>query len=133
MSPIRPTARSLVVCETIRTDPADPNRVSLTNLISRVRAVGTPPYPVRLPQLGVFAQLTECRGEGLVWVEVRFADTEEPVFRSTQRRLTFPNAPLVLHGVRFRLLNCPFPRPGPYAVQLWYNDGVIAQTLIDLR
>jgi hypothetical protein len=133
MSPIRPTARSLVVCEAILTDPDDPNRVTLVHVINSIRAVGTPPYPARHPQLSVFAQLTECRGAGDVWIEVRSADTDRSAFRSPPRRVQFQNTPLVLHGLRFRLLDCPFPHAGAYWVQLWYNEAVIAQTLIELR
>jgi hypothetical protein len=131
MAAPRPTVRSLIVCEDIVTDRDHPTRVSLIRLTDSIRPAGG--YPSRRRQVCVFAQLTECRGAGTVRVEVREADGDRSVFRVPDRRLTFPNDPLTVHGLRFRIADCPFPHPGLYWVQLWYDDGVIAQCPLTLR
>jgi hypothetical protein len=118
----------MTVCEAIVADRQ--NRVSLVHLLSTIRPAG---YPARHPQLCVFAQLTECRGAADVRVVIRDADTDRPLFGSPARRVDFPNAPLTLHGLRFRLLDNPFPRPGLYWVELWYDNDVLAQTPLELR
>jgi hypothetical protein len=128
MAGMRPTVRSLLVCESILQDKLNPNRVSLIHLINSIRPSSVPSYPVRHPQLSVFAHLTECRGTAHCRIVVRDGDTDQPVFGSSERNLNFPNAPLILNGIRFRLLDCPFPHPGLYWVQLWYDTDMLAQT-----
>jgi hypothetical protein len=128
---VRPTVRSLIACEAIITDPGHPTRVSLVHLIDSIRPDDG--YPTRHPQLSIFAQLTECRGAGTVWIEVREADSDRSVFRNSARRVVLPDDPLTLHGLRFRILDCPFPHPGLYWVQLWFNDEMLAQSPLTLR
>jgi len=129
---VRPTLRSIIVCERIVPDPENLNRVSLNNVINSIRPTGEPPYPLAHGQLSVFAQVTECRGIGRVRVDIRRDETDELVFRTRTREVTFPNHPLVVYGFRFRILGCVFPAAGVYWVQLWYDDGLLGQLPISL-
>lgn len=122
-----PVVRSLVVCEDVIADPANPARVSLMYLVGTIRATGWPAYPAVQPQLCVFAQLTECRGTLALWAEVRHADTDEVIFRTQIRSVTFPNTPLAVHGWPLRFHNLFFPEPGLYWVQLWCDGTMLAQ------
>jgi len=76
---VTPVVRTLIACEEIITDPNNSNRVTLVNLVSSIRSMEDPAYPLQQPVLCVFAQLTDCRGQGEVRIEIREADTEEVV------------------------------------------------------
>ncbi len=123
----RPFARSLIVCDRVVNDPNNSNRVSLIGVVSTIRTLSRPAFPAIRPLLSVFAQLTECRGAGLLWVEVRQADTDRVLFRTRIRTVTFPSDPLAVHGVVFRLVNLVFPTAGLYWVQLWFDMEILAQ------
>lgn len=133
-SPPLPSIRSLIVCEDILTAADNPLQVTLVNLVSTIRATGVPAYPALQLRLCAFIQLTECRGPGTVRVEIREADRgqEEFVFATPTRLVPFPNNPLAVHGLRFRIFNCRFPRPGLYWVQFFYNDRLLGQQPIVL-
>jgi hypothetical protein len=75
MGGIHPVLRYLIACEDILTDRDHPRQVSLVNVISAIRSLETPPYPLLLRQLCVFVQLTECRGPAEVGIQVVHAET----------------------------------------------------------
>jgi hypothetical protein len=132
-SPPRPVVRSLILCEEVVPDAANPNRVSLMHVISAIGPVAGATYPVIRPRLGVFAQLTACRGQGPIWVELRQADTDRVVFRSRSQSVRFPDDPLAVNGATIRLRNLVFPVPGLYWVQLWFDNTVIGVTPLRLK
>ena len=131
-SPPSPVVRTLIVCEDITIDPGNPRRVTLVNLIHSIRSVDDPPYPLLYREVCVFVQLAGCRGPGEVKVEIREADTDEVVFVTRTRTVGFPDNPLSVHGMRFRLRNCRFPAAGLYWVQFWYDNQMLAQQPIVL-
>jgi hypothetical protein len=134
MSPL-PSLRSLIVCEDVLTNTSNPPQATLVNLVSFIRASGGPPYPLRLPRLCVFAQIAECRGPAVVRVEVREeeAEADEVVFATRPRRVLFPNDPLAVYHLRFRITACVFPRPGLYWVHLLYDDRLLGQQPLTLK
>jgi|SRR5579871_2206079 len=134
MSPL-PSLRNLIVCEDILTNTSNPPQTTLMNLLTFIRATGKPPYPLRLPRLSVFARITECRGPAVVRVEVREdeAEAEEAVFATRPRRVLFPNDPLAVYNLRFRMTQCLFPRSGLYWVRLLYEDRLLGQQPLTLQ
>jgi len=122
-----PLVRSLIVCQDIIVDPGNIKRVSLVTLINSIRSIDEPPYPLRYPELCVFVQLTACRARGEVRLEIRRADTEEVIFVTQTRSVPFPNDPVAIQGLRFRIRNCTFPAPGFYWIQFWYDNGLVMQ------
>ncbi len=133
MSDPNPTVRYLILCEDVQTDPSSVRRVTLVNLVSSIRSLAEPLYPVKHGELCVFVQMTECRGVGNCRVEIANADSARVVFWTRTRHLTFGNDPLEIFGLTFRIRNCTFPEPGLYLVQLWYNEHVLAQQPLVLR
>ena len=131
-SSVNPVVRSLIVCQEIITDPSNRKRVSLMNLIHSIRSLEEPAYPLLYQQLCVFVQLTGCRGPGEVRVAIREADTGEVVFGTPTRSAPFPENPLSLHGLKFRIRDCRFPAPGLYWVEFWFNNTILAQQPIVL-
>jgi len=127
-----PLVRSLIVCEDIIVDPGNNKRVSLVNVLNSIRSIDEPPYPLRYRELCVFVQFTACRGRGEVRLEIRRADTEEVLFATQTWSVSFPNDPVTVHGLRFRIRNCTFPAPGLYWIQFWYDNGLLTQQPIVL-
>lgn len=128
-----PTVRYFLLCDEIVVDPGDPRRVSIMGLLSAIRPSKDPKYPYLKAQLSVFLQLVECRGDADGQIRFVHADSEEVVFESQVRRLTFRHDPLEVYGVRFRFRDCLFPEPGLYSVQFWYNDESLAQQPLLLK
>jgi hypothetical protein len=128
-----PTVRYLILCEDVQKDPDNPRRVTLVGLISAIRAVQEPPFPLLYRELCVFLQLTECRGPAEGRIEIHHADSGQVVFCTRTRTVPFGNDPLEVVGLTFRLRNCLFHVPGLYWVQFWCNDNSIAQQPLLLR
>jgi hypothetical protein len=132
-SPLLPSLRSLLVCEDVLTDTSKPPRFTLVNLLTSIRAMGKPPYPFEHPRFYVFAQLTECRGQGVMRVEIREADeAARAILTTPPQTVAFPNNPLSVYSLRLRILRCLFPRPGLYWVQFFYDDRLLGQQPIVL-
>ncbi len=122
-----PVVRFLIACEDIRRDPENPNKITLVNLINKIRPMEHEDYPLVAARFCVFVQLTECRGQGEVHLQMVHADSEEVMFRTRNRSLQFANQPLNLYGISFRILEAVFPMPGLYYLELWYNSTCLFQ------
>lgn len=81
----------------------------------------------------MFAVLTNGRGGGELWMEVRRADTDAVVYASARQRVVFPADPLRLLGASYRVQNLVFPAAGLYWVQLWFEGTVIADLPVVLK
>ena len=133
MAGIHPVVRYLIACENITADADDPNRVSLLNLVSAIRPLADPPYPFRYPELCIYLQLSGCRGPADGRIDIVHADLGRPIFRSRTRAVPFPNDPLEVVGLSFRIRHCTFPESGLYWLQFWYNNVPIAQEPLLLK
>lgn len=133
MSQVHPTVRYLIVCEDVQTDPENPRRVTLVDLMSAIRSLEQPPFPLLYREICIFLQLTECRGPADGRIEIHHADSGQVVFRTRTRTIPFASDPLEVVGVTFRLRNCLFQEPGLYWVQFWYNEQMLAQQPLLLR
>jgi hypothetical protein len=133
MSSIRPVVRYLILCQDVVVDPTNPLQVTLINLVTTIRSLSEPAFPVIRPQFCAFIQMTECRGAGDLRVEIVHADTGATVFRTKTQNVAFGSDPLEVVGLTFRIRNCLFPSAGLYWVQLWYNNVVLAQQAVVVR
>jgi hypothetical protein len=133
MSQVHPTVRYLILCEDVQIDPNHSQRVTLVGLISAIRSLEDPPFPLLYREICVFLQLTECRGPADGRIEIHHEDSGQVVFRTRTRTLPFTNDPLEVNGVTFRIRNCQFQDPGLSGVQFWYNEQMIAQQPLLLR
>ena len=133
MTGVRPVVRYLIICEEVLLEPTDRRKVTIVDLISKIRSLEQPPFPLRYPELCIFVQMADCRGKGQFRVEIMQADTGQVVFRTRTRSASFGNDPLKVVGIPFRIRNCEFPAAGLYWVQFWYNAEVIGQQPILLR
>ena len=133
MSQVHPIVRYLIVCEDVQTAPDNLRRVTLVGLISAIRSIELPPFPLLYREICIFLQLTECRGSAEGRIEIQHADSSQAVFRTRTRTIPFGSDPLEIVAVTFRLRNCLFQEPGLYWVQFWYNEQMIAQQPLLLR
>ncbi|MCE9533062.1 MAG: hypothetical protein K8T89_18340 [Planctomycetes bacterium] len=133
MNEVYPVIRYLIVCEVVQTDPENPRRVTLVGLISAIRSLEQPPFPLLYREICVFLQMTSCRGPADARVEIQHADSGQVVFRTKTRTIHLGNDPLEVVGIAFRIRNCLFHVGGLYLVQFWYNDQMISQEPILLR
>ncbi len=133
MNQVHPTVRYLIVCEDVQNDPDNPRRVTLVGLISAIRSVEQPPFPLLYREICIYLQMTECRGSAEGRIEIQHAESGQVLFRTRTRTIPFGSDPLEVVGVSFRIRNCLFPEPGLYWVQFWYNEQMIAQQPLVLR
>lgn len=133
MSSVLPTVRYLIVCEDVQRAPNNSRRITLVGLLSAIRSLETPAFPLLYRELCVFVQLTECRGAAQGRIEVRHADADRLAFATSTRTLSLGNDPLEVVGTTFRIRDCPFEKAGLYWVQFWYNERLLAQQPLLLR
>jgi hypothetical protein len=133
MDQVHPTVRYLIVCEDVQTDPNNPRRITLVGIISAIRSIEEPPFPLLYREICVFLQLTECRGPADGRIEIQHADSGQVMFRTRTRTIPFVSDPLEVSGVTFRLRDCFFQEPGLYWIQFWYNEQMIAQQPLVLK
>ena len=133
MNGLHPAVRHLLLCEQVLIEEGDPSHVSLMRLVSGIRALDDPPYPLCHGELCAFVQLIECRGPGDVRMEIVQADGDVVIFQTATRNVQFPNDPLQLVGLSFRFLDVTYPAPGLYWVRFTYNEQSLHQEPLLLR
>jgi hypothetical protein len=75
-------------------------------------------FPYALQRMCVFAQFAGGRGTFAFRVAVVDASTGDEVFGSPPHAVNLPGGHAIVTTL-FRLVDCPFPSPGTYVVQLF--------------
>ena len=130
---MHPVVRYMILCEDWIAAPQDAPRVTIIGLLSNIRAIDEPPYPLVYRQLCVFLALTEGRGAGTGKISCVLEETGETVFQTPNRPISFGPDPLEVVGVSFRIRDCPFPQPGMYSVEFWYDNERLQTCPLQLR
>jgi hypothetical protein len=130
---VQPIVRYMILCDDCDTDSTNARRVNIRGLLTNIRALDQPAYPLLYRQLCVFVALTDGRGTGTAKVVCILEDSGQPVFETHLRDVNFGPDPLDVVGVPFRILDCPFPYPGMYSVQFWYIGAMLAERPLRLR
>jgi len=121
-----PVVRYMLLCEDCQVDPQNSRRVNIIGLISNIRSLESPPFPILCRELCVFLALTEGRAPGESQIVCVFEETGQRVFGSPKRTISFGADPLEVGMLLFRIRDCPFPVPGRYVIQFWY-DGIMVE------
>ena len=133
MSAVAPFVRHMLLCDDVRTNPADPRKVIVYGLVNEIRSTATEPsWPVR-HSFSVYLALTEGRGAGEGRIVVTAADSGRPTYTGHPHRIEFEADPLKVKGVIFRIVNCSFPQAGLYWVEFRFNDHSIARQPLLVR
>jgi hypothetical protein len=122
---IQPIVRYMILCEDYEIGSADPLRINVLGLLTRLAADGPPPF--LLDELCCVLVLTE--GRGSAWLEICcvFEETQQLVFSTPPRIITFGDDPLEMTLLPYRILECKFPWSGVYSVQVRYNGSVLVE------
>lgn len=130
---VHPSVRYMILCEDWSTDPSRPHRVSIHGLLSNIRSLEQPPYPLVYQELCVFLALTECRGTGTAQSICVFEETSQKIFETPPHQVDLGTDPLEVVGLPFRIRDCHFPHPGVYSIQFWYNGEKVEERPLHLR
>lgn len=130
---IKPVVRYMLLCDDWQLDPASNRRINIIGLISNIRALDDPPYPLRYREFCVFLALTDGHGQGEAKIVCVFDETGEKIFETGSRSVSFGSDPLEIVGVPFRICDCIFPRAGLYRVQFWYEGELVEERPLRLR
>jgi hypothetical protein len=129
---IKPVVRYMLLCEDWSLDPENSRRITIHGLISNIRALEDPPYPLLYREMCVFLALSEVRGSGEIRLVCFSEEGEETVF-DIVRTISFGTDPLEVVGVPFRFRNITFPKAGVYSAQLYYDGELVEERTLRLR
>ena len=123
----------MILCEDWAVDADNPRRVNILGLLTNIDSDDQPRFPLLYRELCVFLFLTEGRGDGDARITCIFEESGQRIFTTPPRRIGFGRNPLDVVGVPFRIRDCPFPRPGVYSIQFWYNQELVLEQPLRLR
>ena len=130
---MEPEVLFLLLCEDVRTTALSHHRIDVLGVITSIRPVAEPAFPVRQPLFCVLAVLTGSKGTGELAIRIRHHRTDQVVFRSARRVVRFVGDPEAVLGVVFRVKNCAFPLEGLYWLELTFARSIIARQRLWLR
>jgi hypothetical protein len=133
MSGVAPFVRHMLLCDDVRTNPADPRKVIVYGLVSEVRSMSADATWPLQHSFSIYLALTEGRGTGEARIVVTSADTGQPTYIGRPHRIEFDANPLKVKGVIFRIASCAFPQPGLYWVEFRFNDYTLARQPLLVR
>ena len=127
-APILPVAKALYLCD-YHVGYSN-GKVDLYGLFNAIR----PPsgFPYTRGRFCVFAQLNNGLGRVPFFIDVRFAETDELVWTTEVRELTFPNRSTVVQ-LALTIEGCRFERPGLYILELFCDNTWVCDTPLRLR
>lgn len=128
MASIVPVAKSLFLCD-YHVGYSN-GKVDLYGLFNAIRPQSG--YPYTRGRFCVFAQLNNGLGQIPLFIYIRFAETEEFVWRTQVRNLQFPDRTTVIQ-VAVSIEGCIFERPGLYILELFCDNTWVCDTTILLR
>lgn len=130
---LHPVVRYMILCEDWGHDPDNSKRIHIHGLLSNIKSIDDPPYPLLYEELCVFLALTETRGSGKAKIICILDETGQEIFSTKEHTCNFGEDPLEVVGVPFRIKDCTFPQAGLYSIQFWYENELIAGRPLRLR
>ena len=124
---LKPDVLSLLVCDQILID----RLTGKTSLIGMFSTIGAPRYPVRHPQLCVFASLTDGRGKTPLELAIVDAEDARPPIVSGTATVEFKD-PRAVACLNLHFNGLVFPEPGGYRVQLKCHGELLREARLDL-
>jgi len=130
---LKPIVRHMLLCDDWHVDPLNGRRVTIVGLVSAIRAIDDPPFPIVCREMCVFLALTAGRGRGEGKNARVFAADGQLVFETRSRPISFGPDPLEIVAAPFRIRNMTFNRPGMHSVQFWYDGEMVEERPLRLR
>jgi hypothetical protein len=126
-SAMRPDVLYLILCDRIDTDPENYHRCNTFGLVTTIRSVTTPAFPVVHPSLRALLVWTGCTGTGELAFRIAEEASGRTICRVRPRLVRLVGDPAAVGGVVFRTQNCVFPAPGLYWAEVILDGQVIAR------
>ncbi len=123
MSTILPVAKSLYLCD-YHIGYSD-GKVDLYGLFNAIRPQTG--FPYTRGRFCVFALLINGLGKVPFFIDIRFAETDELVWTTEVRELTFPDRNMVVQ-LALGIEGCRFERPGLYLLDLFCDNIWVCDT-----
>lgn len=117
------TPLALLLCDTVITDAMTGKKT----LVGIFNSIGATKFPHIVPQINVFASLTNLEGE--TEVKIRLIAGNNNVVFDLPAKVPFKN-PLDAPELVFNLQNLKFPSPGAFELQLLAGEKVAASRLL---
>ena len=130
---LMPLVRYMILCDDWNQEPDRQRRITIQGLLWNIVSIDEPAYPLFYREFCVFLALTAGRGSGRGRIVCVYESTGEVIFTTRDRQIPFPQDPLSVVGVPFRIRDCSFPVAGLYSIQFWYNDGLLEERPLRLR
>lgn len=130
---ILPVVRYMLLCEDWELDPPGSHRIIIRGLITNIRSLEDPPFPLFHPGLCVFLALTDVHEAGASKIVCVNEQDGSPLFELGPRTIPRAADPLEVVGVPFRKRDIEFPEPGLYTVQFWFTEELVEQRSFRLR
>lgn len=121
-----PISLGLLVCDTVITDAMTGKKT----LVGIWNSLGATKFPHIIPNMNIFASLTNLEGENEVKIKM-IAGNDNVVFE-LPAKVPFKN-PFETPELFFNLQNFRVAAPGTYELQLIVNNEVIASRLLIFR
>ncbi len=123
--PKKPKQVGLILCDRMHVDPSA-GKMSLVGLFTSLRF---PSFPASAHPFTAYALLYGGEGEGRMKLEIKRAGDEKPIYRNTAWRGLIPGQ---LSTAEIKVAKCEFSSPGRYIATLFFEDGIVAQTVLDV-
>ena len=126
---VLPRVLALIVCDGIEESDQEVGVYRLTDVRTRL---DVPVFPAFRARLCVFVQMSGHRGQALCRVGIRQESTDEVIYQTKPRTISFEDPTLVVPVV-FRLRNCVFPTSGLYYVEILDETKLIGERRLLLQ
>jgi hypothetical protein len=123
---MHPEVVYLILCEEVRQDPSNPQRLLIDGLLLRLRSSASPPFPFVCPRFRILLLLTGYQGSGELLFRLVQADTRTTIYQTQPVQITFAN-PNAIGRLVFDIDNCEFPAAGVYWLYCHFSGYAIAQ------
>jgi hypothetical protein len=120
---VLPRVQAMVICDAVAESDQEYGVFRLDGVRSEMEAHT---FPYTRPRLCVFLEMSGHPGEASCRIEINRSETDEVMYRTTPRAISF-DGPITVVPVVFRLRNCSFPRAGVYYVQIFHEKKLIGE------
>jgi hypothetical protein len=133
LAPARiPNVRHFIACARVERSPSG-RTVSLINLLHTLRPLAGHGFPLRFPEIWLYAQMSDGLGELAFQLQVVECDSETSIRSSAPVTMDLGTDPLIVFGWPVRLLALEFPRPGLCEFRLHCNGQELAREPLRLE
>lgn len=128
-----PIVRYMLLCENWLYDPPTSRRVVIQGLLTNLRSLESPPYPLLYRELCIFLALTEIHQAGDARIIALHEEDGAEIINLGPRPIPRSQDPLAVVSVPFRALDVYFPRAGVYLFQFWFAGELVEQRPLRVR